>query len=207
MLAAPAAGLILKKIAIGHGIQNYSCETTTGASTPTGALAVLYDATSLYPGTKNTGLSQSVWDSTPSNVLWKTPIPLNKLADSKYGADAIKPFPAPADLKLQGLPNVKFLGHHFFDITGVPVFDLSAAGLKATVKKVGNISAPTAADKGILATGAVAWLKLDDNETGKSNGLTAVYRVLTAGGYAQACSVAGVGVQSVPYTTHYWFFG
>ena len=207
VLAAPAAGLVLKKIAIGHGIQNYTCDTTTGASTAIGALAVLYDATPLYPGTKNTGLSQSLWDSTPSNVLRKTALPLNKLAGTTYGADAKKPFPAPADLKLQGLPNVKFLGHHFFDITGVPVFDLTAVGLKATVKKVGNISAPTTADQGILNTGAVAWLKLDDNATGNSKGLSTVYRVVTAGGNAQACSVAGVGVQSVPYTTYYWFFG
>jgi hypothetical protein len=87
------------------------------------------------------------------------------------------------------------------------VFDLSAAGLKAVVKKVGNVSAPAKADKGIIGTGAVAWLKLDDNEAGQSQGLTSVYRVITAGGNPQACSVAGVGVQSVPYTTYYWFFG
>jgi hypothetical protein len=207
VLAAPATGLVLKKIAIGHGIQNYTCDTTASSAVATGALAVLYDATALYPGTKNTGLSQSVWDGAPSKLLWSSALPLNKLAGSTYGADATKPFPAPADLKVQGLPNIKFLGHHFFDITGVPVFDLSAATLKAVVKKVGSIAAPATADKGILNTGAVAWLKLDDNGTAQSTGLSTVYRVVTAGGNPQACSVAGAGTQSVPYATFYWFFG
>jgi hypothetical protein len=53
----------------------------------------------------------------------------------------------------------------------------------------------------------VQWLQLDDNGTGGSKGVTSVYRVITAGGAAKACSVAGVGTQSVPYTTYYWFFG
>lgn len=198
---------MLKKIAIGHGIQNYTCATTTSEAQANGAVAVLYDATSFFPGTKKTGVSQSVWDGAPKDLLWHTPLPLNKLAGTKYGADATAPFPAAADLRFQGWPVVKFLGHHYFDIKGVPVFDLSAAGLKAVVKKVGNVSAPTQADKGIIGTGAVQWLKLDDNETGASKGLTSVYRVITAGGNAQPCSVAGVGVQSVPYTTYYWFFG
>ncbi|KAL2134545.1 hypothetical protein VTI74DRAFT_11517 [Chaetomium olivicolor] len=204
-LAAPPANLVLKKIAIGHGIQNYSCESITSTSKATGAVAVLYDATSLYPGTKRSGISQRDWESLPSRLLWNKPLPLNKLAGTKYGADPEKPFPDPADLRLQGMPTVKFLGHHFFDINSIPVFDLSAAGLKAIVGKTGNVNAPSRADKGILGTGAVQWLELADK--GESQGLKLVYRVITAGGVQQACSVAGAGVQSVPYTTFYWFYG
>jgi hypothetical protein len=198
---------VLKKIAIGHGIQNYSCTSTTGNFSATGALAVLYDATSLYPGTRKTGLNQQKWDSLPSNLLWNSALPLNKLPGSTYGADPTKPFPDPADLTLQGLPKIKFLGHHFFDAKGVPVFDLSAAGFKAVVKKVDAVAPPSNADVGIVGSGAVQWLQLDDNLSGQCVGVKTVYRVITAGGNAQACSVAGVGVQSVPYTTFYWFYG
>jgi hypothetical protein len=206
-LAAPAPNLVLKKIAIGHGIQNYSCETTAGDANATGALAILHDVTSLYPGTKQSGVKQNVWDSMPANLLWKTPFPLNKLANSEYGADPSTPFPAAADLSLEGVPAAKFLGHHFFDTAGVPVFDLAAAGLKATVKKIDGKTAPANADKGIIGTGAVAWLLLDDNGKGQSQGVSSVFRVITAGGNPRSCSVAGVGVQSVPYATYYWFFG
>ncbi|KAK4104464.1 hypothetical protein N658DRAFT_418610 [Parathielavia hyrcaniae] len=206
-LAAPPANLFLKKIAIGHGIQNYTCETTASDFKATGAVAVLYDATPLYPKTKKTGIKQREWDSLPTNLLRNLPLPLNKLAGSTYGADPTTPFPAPADLALQGLPTIKFLGHHFFDGNGVPVFDLGTTGLKAAVKKLDNIPAPQSADAGITGSGAVQWLQLDDNLTGRSVGVTMVYRVITAGGGAQACSVVGAGVQSVPYTTYYWFFG
>ncbi|KAK4151170.1 hypothetical protein C8A00DRAFT_36214 [Chaetomidium leptoderma] len=207
-LVAPAANLVLKKIAIGHGIQNYTCGTTTDDAKATGAVAVLYDATGLYPGTKKTGLKQREWDSAPSTLLWHSPLPLNKLVGSKYGADLANPFPDPAaDLSCPGLPAAKYMGHHFFDSQGTPVFELPAVGLAAVVGKVDGITAPASADKGIIDTGAVAWLQLDDNLSGKSKGVTSVYRVVTAGGAAQPCSVAGAGVQSVPYATYYWFFG
>ncbi|KAK4233701.1 hypothetical protein C8A03DRAFT_38573 [Achaetomium macrosporum] len=206
-LPAPAASLVLKKIAIGHGIQNYSCADTTANSSATGALAVLYDVTSFYPGTKKTGISKQVWDNLPSTVLWRTEIPLNTQYGSQYGADPTNPFPAPADLNCPGVSTVKFLGHHYFSSAGVPTFDLSAASLKASVKKLDSINAPSNADKGITGSGAVQWLQLGDTGSGGSQGVSLVYRVVTAGGVAQACSVAGAGVQSVPYTAYYWFYG
>lgn len=206
-LGAPAASLVLKNIAIGHGIQNYSCVDATGDPSATGALAVLYDATGLYPGTARTGISQQIWDDLPSHLLWNKPLPLNKLASSKYGANGANPFPPPANLRLRGLPTIDFLGHHYFDPGSIPTFDLSAAGLKASVKKLNGINAPSYADKGIVGSGAVQWLQLGDSGNGHSRGLSMVYRVATAGGVAQACLVTGVGVQSVPYTAFYWFYG
>lgn len=206
-LAAPPASLVLEKIAVGHGIQNYSCADPTGDFATAGALAVLYDVTSLYPGTAKTGITQKMWDHLPSDVLWNEPIPLNKLIGSKYGADPMQPFRQRADLKHQGLPSVKFLGHHYFDSAGIPMFDLIAARLKASVVKLNGIDAPSNADKGLIGSGAVQWLQLGESGNGQSEGLSMVYRVSTAGGGAQACSVAGVGVQSVPYVAIYWFYG
>lgn len=199
----------MKKIAIGHGIQNYSCESSTSSkSTATGAIAVLYDVTSLYPGSGSSGLQQGAWDHLPSTLLWRKPLPLNHLAGTRFGADGAKPFPEPPqDLALDGFPSIKFLGHHYFEKDGVPMFDVSAAGLKASVVKKSGVPAPKKADKGLLATGAVDWLELGDSALGRSQGLSIVYRVVTAGGVAQPCSVVGAGVQSVPYATYYWFYG
>ncbi|KAL2196049.1 hypothetical protein P885DRAFT_69669 [Corynascus similis CBS 632.67] len=207
-LVPPASNLAVKKIAVGHGIQNYTCGATTDNSVATGAVAVLYDVTSFYPGTRRTGIRPDLWDSLTSKLLWDTPLPLNKLPGSEYGADPNKPFPSPVpDLKLGGVPAAKFLGYHFFDSNSIPLFDLSSAGLKAAVGKVDSKTAPGNADKGILTTGAVAWLKLDDNGEGVSQGVTSVFRVITAGGSPQSCAVAGAGVQSVPYAAFYWFYG
>jgi hypothetical protein len=155
-----------------------------------------------------TGVNQLIWNGAPSALLRGTPLPLNKLAGSQYGASLTNPFPAPADLNYPPMADVKFLGHHYFDNGGVPTFDLSAAGLKAVVKKVGGVDAPSNADKGIVNnSGAVQWLRLDDNGKGLSVGVSSVFRVLTAGGSSQACSVVGIGNQSVPYTAYYWFYG
>ncbi|KAL2178176.1 uncharacterized protein P884DRAFT_242586 [Thermothelomyces heterothallicus CBS 202.75] len=213
-LLPPADNLVVKKIAVGHGIQNYTCgSSTTGDSIAAGAVAVLYDVTSFYPGTKRTGIRKDLWDSLPSRALWEQPLPLNRLAGSRFGADPVAPFPAnpAADLRLRGLPAAaRFLGHHYFDIDGVPTFDLPAAaagGLRAAVARVDSESAPATADKGVLATGAVPWLRLDDNGRGGSRGVASVFRVVTAGGNPQSCSVAGEGVQSIPYAAFYWFYG
>ena len=124
-----------------------------------------------------------------------------------FGADPANPFPEPSSLRLHSLPEIKFLGHHFFDAQSTPTFDLKIANLKASVAKTGAVDAPRNADKGILGTGAVSWLELGDNGKGLSQGVSKVYRVITAGGVAQKCEVAGAGAQSVPYTTYYWFYG
>ncbi|KAK0708819.1 hypothetical protein B0T21DRAFT_416212 [Apiosordaria backusii] len=204
-LPPPPPSLTLKKIAVGHGIQNYTCVDTSSSPKADGAVAILYDVTKFAPGTPKTGIPQALWDKIPSALLLK-PLPLNKLAGSKYGASSTKPFPKEEDLKLLGFPVAEFLGHHYFDINSTPMFDLNRVGLKASVIKLDGVDAPANADKGPLKTGAVAWLQLGESGKGLSNGLTHVYRVITAGGVGQKCDVAGAGVHSVPYTTFYWFF-
>lgn len=218
-LVAPAAGLVLKRIAIGHGIQNYSCEAIPSAvPAAKGALAVLYDITPLYPGGAPKALdTRAKFDALSTNTLWTKAIPLNLanpaaavagavLPSKQYGALA-QPWKAPRNLDFQGLPPIKFLGHHYFDAEGSPTFDLSEAGLKASVKKTGEATQPANADKGPIGTGAVKWLLLEDNGKGLSNGIKAVYRVITAGGGGDACAKAGDGLHSVPYTAQYWFYG
>ncbi|KUI58527.1 hypothetical protein VP1G_05845 [Cytospora mali] len=226
-LPSPPSNLTLKYIAIGHGIQNYTCASTDATAVNIGALAVLYDITPLYPGTSTTGLSSYEFNDLSSTVLWDQDIPLNlvdptagkttsyttSFPETDYQAVASDPFPTPAaDLSIpsQGI-YAKYLGHHYFDSKSSPTFDLAAVGLRLSGTKTGDVKAPADADKGILDTGAVDWLELGDNGRGLSVGLSVGYRVETAGGTAQACSVSGTNptgqVLSVPYTAQYWFYG
>ncbi|KAL1890048.1 hypothetical protein Sste5346_008484 [Sporothrix stenoceras] len=224
-LPAVPAGLSLLKIAVGHGIQNYTCASTTASTVATGALAVLYDITSLYPGTVKTGLSAAAFSAIPGKVLYGQDIPLNLqtagaaspgsaatpnvLAEADYGAVIADPFLAAASLALPGvLPSpAPFLGHHYFDANGVPTFDLPAAQLFGVVGKTGDVKAPTTADPGILSSGAVDWLQLSASSNGLSKGIQLVYRVITAGGASQTCSEVNAAGGSVPYAAFYWFFG
>ncbi|KAK3953745.1 hypothetical protein QBC32DRAFT_110466 [Pseudoneurospora amorphoporcata] len=209
-LVAPSPTARLKKIAIGHGIQNYTCSGPDATPSATGALAVLYDVTTLYPGlSKTASLSIEAFNSLPHALLWDRPVPLNRPSNSSYSANTSSPFPSShEDLKgLANCPALKYAGHHYFDSTGTPTFDLDAIGMKASVLKTGSVSAPKDADRGVLDTGAVAWLRLTDSGKGMSKGVNLVYRVITAGGNAEGCGAAGVGTtQSVPYTTFYWFY-
>lgn len=216
---------------MGHGIQNYTCANTSATAVNVGALAVLYDVTPLYPGTADTGLSADAFDNLTSTLLWDHAIPLNlaqqqaagpalsraavTYTESQYQAVAASPFPSPATDLAITTQNItaKYLGHHYFDSSSAPTFDLSAStgGLFFSGAKIGDVKAPTAADKGLFETNAVDWLELGDNSRGLSNGVVNVYRVVTAGGAAEACSVSGANKAgeylSVPYTAQYWFYG
>lgn len=186
---------------------------------------MLYDITPLYPGTPDTGLDLDAFLALPTTILWSQPLPLNMenssaadsgtpsdpnvMPESEYGAVIGDPFPEPSDLVLDGMGKpLAYLGHHFFDSKGGPTFDLLQS--KGIFGRVGNkvaVSAPEGADGGVLGTGAVDWLRLSDDGTGVSAGMWGVYRVVTAGGVAQPCSVSGAGSGSVPYTAMYWIFG
>ncbi|KAI1451587.1 hypothetical protein F4805DRAFT_85631 [Annulohypoxylon moriforme] len=197
----------LKHILVGHGIQNYTCSAAGATASSVGALAVVWDITDLYPGSSSSSLSADDFNLLTSRVLRTTEIPLNMAADGSTGAVVASPFPDPVDLVIEGITSaVKFMGHHFFDISGTPTFDLSGAddGEYFKGKKDANISAPSDADKGVdPATGAVDWLRLSDK--GTSTGVSLVYRVLTAGGDPEACTDVGQ-TQSVPYTAQYWIY-
>ncbi|PSR73962.1 hypothetical protein BD289DRAFT_448893 [Coniella lustricola] len=235
-LPTPSSDLTLLYIAVGHGIQNYTCASDNATAVNIGALAVFYDATALYPSSGSaSALSTADWDDLTSSVLWDTSIPLNLVdqavgtapyaedaatlyPEESYNADASDPFPAPAAALTLALPSgprvqAPFLGRHYFDALSSPTIDLSGArpALFFSGAKTGDVAAPAASDPGLLDTKAVDWLELADNGRGLSVGVSNVYRVVTAGGGAQACSVSGATeageVFSVPYAAQYWIYG
>ncbi|EFX02448.1 malate dehydrogenase [Grosmannia clavigera kw1407] len=225
-LSAANSSLSLLKIAIGHGLQNYTCLNSSAAVKAPGALAVLYDVTDLYPGMSGSSLIADVFDALTTTLIWNQDIPLNlqnseaanpgtpavpnAMAESLYGAVVGSPFPSPA--AALSLPTVlpasiPFLGHHYFDSAGSPTFDLSAAGLLGSMAKASDVTAPSTAEKGPLGTGAVDWLELKDNGRGISQGISQVFRVMTAGGVSETCNKVDAATGSVPYTAFYWFYG
>ncbi|KAK1976941.1 malate dehydrogenase [Colletotrichum cereale] len=205
-LPPPAADLVLKHIALGHGIQNYTCvgaNDTALTATATGALAALYDASPLYPKTGPGSLpSVDAFNALSTTAVHGSPLPLVPDGVTRFGASASAPFPAFADLALPNYPPMKQIGVHFFDNAGVPIFKVGADMLRAA--KLNGIKAPSSADPGPEKTGAVDWLQLGDK--GGSQGVTGVYRVVTAGGVAHKCTTAGA-IDSVPYAAYYWLYG
>ncbi|EXL90155.1 hypothetical protein FOIG_16581 [Fusarium odoratissimum NRRL 54006] len=97
-LPEPSQGVALKHIALGFGIQNYTCADTDTTPKSVGALAVLYDVTHLYPGQSHSSLTQAEWASLPGEVLNTLKVPLD-LNENGIGASPIRPFPKKQDLK------------------------------------------------------------------------------------------------------------
>ncbi|KAL5600835.1 hypothetical protein FOVSG1_006865 [Fusarium oxysporum f. sp. vasinfectum] len=125
-LPAPPRDVTLKHIALGFGIQNYSCAGAGAAPAAIGALAVLYDVTNLYPGQARSSLKAKKWASLPSDVLNTGKVPLNRNDDGD--ASLTNPFPSKKPLKVEGLrKTLPYLGHHFFNAAGVPTFSLDKA--------------------------------------------------------------------------------
>lgn len=179
----PATTLELAYVLVGRGIQNYTCASAGATPVAIGAVANLYDATSIARLS-----ATSLHALAPKAVYLPTP---------KQGASFL------------GVP---YIGHHFFDSAGTPVFTLDAqkgpTKSIAYVKKSANVAAPAKSDKGPAKTGAVDWLfleaKTDAAYAGKSVGVKQVYRVVTSGGVGGACTVAGV--KSVEYAAEYWLY-
>ncbi|KAF4342259.1 hypothetical protein FBEOM_3796 [Fusarium beomiforme] len=201
-LPAPPLDMTLKRIALGFGIQNYTCANSGATSVSAGALAVLYDVTYLYPGQSPLSLTAEKWISLPSDILDTGKVPLN--GNENGGASLTSPFPKKQSLRVKGIrKNIPYLGHHFFNTDGVPTFDLDKTNQLLIAKKISGIKAPASASAGPEGTGAVDWLYLGD--AGGSRGVSVVYRVLTAGGASHGCKAKGT--DSTSYATLYWFYG
>ncbi|RDL37565.1 uncharacterized protein BP5553_04998 [Venustampulla echinocandica] len=168
----------LLHVAIGRGVQNYTCAGAGSNSTAVGAVATLFDATEL---------AFTDLDAVHAAVL----------AVIKKPQDGI---PVNNNVQLQKL------GDHFFDQNGVPTFNLGPEGKIFYAAKTGGAKAPANADKGPLGTGAVDWLQMKPKVPYSSEtvGIGEVYRVETAGGVAPPCTEAGP--ISVQYAAEYWFF-
>ncbi|KAK2593417.1 hypothetical protein QQS21_008868 [Conoideocrella luteorostrata] len=210
-LPQPPAGSKLLHIALGFGIQNYTCSSVGATPGATGALAMLYDITDLFPGQNRQSLSQNEWDSLTTRALWSHNVPLNlnysaegRVEPSSPGASQTSPFPPDAPLQLLGMRPVPFLGHHLFTSAGVPNFILDGGKINVLAGKLGSVDAPKNADKGPQRTGAVSWLQLNAKD-GSVGAAKYVYRVATAGGNSHGCSKAA-GQDSTSYTAQYWFY-
>ncbi|KAM3075212.1 hypothetical protein ACMFMG_007339 [Clarireedia jacksonii] len=173
----PSPSGTLTYVALGRGIQNYTCSTVGGKPAAIGAVASLYDATYLAKCQASTA------NNLPNSAVY-TPLPPSESA----------PF--------MGLP---LLGHHFFAADGTPTFNLSSVSKLLYAAKAADIAAPLNASPGPANTGAVDWLKLSAKSGYASVGLTEVYRVDTAGGNPTA-TCASTGTLSIEYSALYWFY-
>ncbi|KAG6151632.1 hypothetical protein E4U37_004678 [Claviceps purpurea] len=214
-LPQPPTGSELLHIALGFGIQNYTCSHIGASPSSTGALAMLYDITALYPGQTHESLPRKEdWDGLPRRAIWSHRVPLNlnysstdgRVEPTSPGASLTEPFPADEPLRIWGVKKpIPFLGHHLFTAAGTADFVLRRGEMNVLCDKLAAVDAPVDADRGPQGTGAVAWLQLGA-KPGSVGGVKYVYRVLTSGGASHGCGKA-VGQDSTVYTAMYWFFG
>jgi hypothetical protein len=179
----PSTTLTLQYVAVGRGIQNYTCASVGAKPASIGAVATLYDATSM-----------AEW-----SLDYVNSIPGNAVNDAPPAAGHDYTLPS-AD---RGLP---LLGHHFFALDGTPTFSLSSVGKLLYGSKNGDVTAPSNSPEGPSGSGAVDWLSLTAKTSyDPSVGLGQVYRVMTAGGNAPA-TCPSTDVISVQYSAEYWFY-
>jgi len=179
----PTTTLSLVYVAVGRGIQNYSCASVGAAPVAVGAIATLYDATPLAEW------SMDVLNSIPGSAV----------NDAPPAAGQDYTLPAPAN-------DLALLGHHYFAADGTPTFDLTSVSKLLYGSKNGDIKAPANAPVGPAGTGAVDWLSLVAKASyDASIGLGQVYRVETAGGSAPA-SCTSTDLITVQYSAEYWFY-
>jgi hypothetical protein len=173
-LPPPTAGLILKHVAIGRGVQNYTCDLSNATAVPAaiGAVATLYNASCLvstYPDL--------------ANALPKVALQFQV---------------SPASLAPS---NLAVSGKHFFTNTTTPFFDLDTNFMKLgsiPCAKNNTAAAPADAPKGLQGEPAVPWLKLLAR-VGATGNLQEVYRLETAGGSAPTNCTGQKATFSVQY--------
>jgi hypothetical protein len=176
----PSTNLTLQFVAIGRGIQNYTCSGAGAVPVQQGAIATLYDATAL--ARTNTALLHTI----PAIVVYR---------------------PKPSGYMAVSGQHFSVLGDHFFDSASTPTFNLTTIKpfQTAFVAKTLGVSAPAGASAGPAGTGAVAWLDLNHKAGYPSIGPSQVYRVVTAGGMNYpTCTDASL--QSIQYAAEYWFY-
>lgn len=186
-MPAPADGLSPYLVAVGRGVQNYTCDLSNATAVPKsiGALASLFNVSCIA--------------ANQPDLLAKLPeIALNlPVPDTTSDPSS----PAAVDL----------VGHHYFiDDFTTPFFNLDTAshsyGMGA-FKVVGNMKAPSSAMVGQYnkGDGAVAWLKLDAKSQ-DAQVFQEVYRLNTAGGLAPKMCTGMPSEFSVEYAAEYWFW-
>jgi len=188
----PSTNNTVKFVAVGRGIQNYTCTGANATPVALGAIAVLFDYTSI--ATSN---------ETELNTLPGLAVDV-----------PFDPF-TPTPTSLAGLPEATVLGHHFFAADATPTFNLTGApsadgngNMILFAAKTASVSAPAGAPLGPDGTGAVAWLQLEAKTTVPAEisvGVKEVYRVETAGGNPDLVCLDS-NVMTIDYAAEYWFF-
>lgn len=176
-LPAVGDGLKLKHIAIGRGVQNYTCATAAATETPkaVGAVASLFNAT--CDGVRAPAVLASV-----TKIALGYSIPETKLAEGRLS------------------------GHHEFTDKGIPFFKLQTDKVDfgtVHVNVTKKMPAPKGASEGPNGLGSVAWLKLVKLDGDYQE----VYRINTAGGQPPNTCEGVQGGISVDYAAEYWFYG
>ncbi len=176
-MPAPNAGLTLQYVAIGRGVQNYTCSAVGAVPIQQGAKATLFDATALAK------TDESLLHAIPAVIVY---------------------WPLPSDSTAK-FYNLDVLGHHFFDSASTPTFDLSAVNKIGFMQKTAAVSAPAGANVGPDKTSAVTWLDLNNKPGYVSKSITQVYRVETAGGNPYA-TCTSTDLMEIEYAAEYWFY-
>jgi len=170
-------------IAVGVGVQNYTCDAATQKYTSVGAVAELFDISCLSGNPLAFKNIQDVW-----------------FADWSRMPESFTVF----DLVKENKGNRDVLGQHYFIQNGTaiaPKFDFTSASQKgnpdaySVCAKVGDLP---------VSSSNVDWLSLKSVEGDLA---AMVYRVDTRSGRPPASCVAGSPLLSVKYTAKYWFFG
>lgn len=165
--------------------QNYTCANASASTTPVsiGALASLYNVSCVaanYP---------DILAMLPSLALQ---------------------YPLPADPKSALMPsNIDLSGHHFFETTTIPIFNLDTTPAQQfgfmVAKKIAGSAAPSGTPLGGNGQGSVAWLYLKA-EDGSTNNLNSAYRLNTAGGSPPKTCESMPATFTVQYAAEYWFW-
>jgi hypothetical protein len=169
--------LTLQYVAIGRGVQNYTCSAVGAVPVQQGAKATLFDATALAK------TDESLLHAIPGIVVY---------------------WPLPSDSTAK-FYNLAVLGHHYFDSASTPTFDLTAVNKIGYMRKTVAVSAPADADIGPDKTSAVPWLDLNNKPGYVSKSITQVYRVETAGGNPYA-TCNSTDLMEIEYAAEYWFY-
>ncbi|EXJ61920.1 hypothetical protein A1O7_02351 [Cladophialophora yegresii CBS 114405] len=178
-------GMVLEHVALGRGVQNYTCPNATATPAAAGAVAKFY----------NVSCIAADWP----DLL--APISNLALENSRPAEPALVLEPS----------NLQLSAHHFFSNTTTPVFAFDATtspDLGTIFSAKGNSSdAPATALAGVdgSGNGAVPWLYLTTRPT--TTGATkAVYRLNTAGGQPPETCADMPATFSVEYSAVYWFW-
>jgi len=170
-------------VAVGVGNQNYTC-TSAGTYSSKGAVAMLFDITTLYGTSKFSTIQECVHDAWVNNPSTN---PLDPEWDKQVHTQfKLDPLGIHTFVKFNNASDPKF---DFTQSTNNPSNFVIAI-------KAGDIAAPSNPGTN------VDWLHLTNVDGGLASD---AYRVLTVGGKPPS-ECTGTGTITVKYAAQYWFF-